>query len=161
MPGGTSSAGRLRHRDHLLKWAHHPIVIDQTRRVNPRYLAEMSGTTMSDASEADEVTEEQFVVVLQTYRTFTDVTIPGSRMARAGCKHLAWISPQGLEFLTKYPKAATVCEDCQPDPKVLTAQYRIPGAREAAIAALGEGDEYVRRFDAMLKRRNIGEWPGA
>ncbi len=109
---------------------------------------------MSTNTPADD--DNELMIICQPYRMFSDKVIPGSKVIRAGCNHLAWISPQGQLFVHEHPDTKIACLQCKP--KNVVANYRVPGAREAALAAFGEGVD-VEHYDRTLSRLNLKEWP--
>lgn len=100
--------------------------------------------------------DDELIIVCQVYRTFADRVIPGTRMIRASCGHLAWLSPQGQAFLDEHPSTVTVCFHCPP--KDVKAHYRVPGSRAAMLAEFGD-DVHKLPSERSMVRHNIQEWP--
>jgi hypothetical protein len=110
---------------------------------------------VSEAGTEDE--EEVPFLVLQPYGSHREIVLyPTSRIVRANCGHLCWLSPQGEPMLAT---AYTICIPCQEatyfptgDPEDMRT---VPGAVEA-LGALW-GDEVADSIREELRRRKITE----
>lgn len=96
------------------------------------------------------------MLVLATYHGHLEIVAhPTSRVLRANCGHLAWLSPPGEAIMDR--GAYTTCEDCY-ELSVLpegAEKVAVPGAVESLEALWG-----MRIGDAVreeLRRRGIRE----
>jgi len=101
--------------------------------------------------------EEPAFLVVAPFRTHLDVVAyPTSRMIRANCGHLAWLSPQGEHMVAV---AYTCCSDCAQevliDESAGHERRAVPGAIEALRAL--HGDEEADKARAFLRAHGIIE----
>lgn len=99
--------------------------------------------------------EEVPFVVLQVYAGHWEIAVyPTSRVVRANCGHLAWLSPQGEGMAAANYTLCTECLEASwrgPDDEMVT----VPGA----VQALGElwGADVASEVREELRRRGITE----
>lgn len=106
---------------------------------------------MADNDDKDEVPH----LILQVYKHHRQIILyPTSRIVRANCGHLAWLSPQGEGLLAT---AYTLCTECYeasvyPDDR---KENTVPGA----VQALEElwGTETAEAVREELRQRGIKE----
>lgn len=100
--------------------------------------------------------EDVAFLVLQRYGTHREIALyPTSRIVRANCGHLCWLSPQGeARFATSYTQC-TDCLDADVTPEEEREMFAVPGAVDSwrAIA----GDKVADEIRQRLREKGIRE----